>query len=440
MTSSTPARMPSDDEIINARGAVSNQKLEAMLRKVRALLAQADHPNTTPAEAQTFRAKAEALMFRYRIDESQLAAAGDTSIDVQWSYVDVCNLGNEYRHFYEGIFERVAEHVGCRWHREFADVEVVEEGVRRRAVRMHYVGFPSDIRIADALFTAAQVAFATRLEPKYDPELSEQENAYHMRKAGMEGWRIAEAIWGTRGKMVCCDKRDHWRTCVSCEAGRHDSCELPSYNDSNLYKARRLFKKEALERGEDPSVLLGQGNSMSVYRESYANGFYWELNQRLYHMRQSRGESSTELEIGGRKERIDAAFYERYPQYAPPKAAIGFGPEDDSSDEDEERTYRCPHCEEEVERLVSKCPHCSRSIEWPSGIGRSHARGTYSDPRADCEKCQKAKSGYCRDHAYLRPSTARYRERSHNYAGEAAGRAAARSVDLGGGPRGRLER
>lgn len=398
---SVPARLPKEDELTASRGKASAGKLDDMLRKVRALLAQADHENTSPTEAQAFRAKAEALMFRYRIDEAMLAQAPDSGIDVEWSYIDVCDLHSHYRHFYEGIMQAVCEHVGVRWHREFETAEENEDGVRRRVARIHYVGFPSDIRVVDALFTSAQLAFSAKLEPKYNPELSDQVNAYNMRHAGMEGWRIAMAIWGQR-------------------------------EDKDLYRARRLFKREALERGEDPNVLLGQGNSMAVYRDSYANGFYWELRTRLFDMRSSRGERSHAVELGGRKERINEAFYSRYPQYAPPKAAIGFVPDEEEVEEDKE--YRCPHCDVVVEAGKTRCPECEGRIDW--GESRGHTRGAYSDPRENCSKCQKAKSGYCRDHSYLRPSTARTPERAHNRAGERAGRNAARSVDLGsGGPR-----
>ncbi len=42
--------------------------LSGMMRKVTALLANADDPATPPAAAETYRAKADALMFKYKID------------------------------------------------------------------------------------------------------------------------------------------------------------------------------------------------------------------------------------------------------------------------------------------------------------------------------------------------------------------------------------
>jgi hypothetical protein len=348
-------------------------KLEAMLRRVQALLRQADHANTPPTEANTFRAKAEALMMAYRIDEAMLVAESGGGIKPKWGELDVCNERSEFSEYYRSICRSVIDHVDVRG---LMRTKRSEPG-GPWLVRCEYVGFDSDLRVVGALFTSAQLAFQTRLEPRYDPELSEQVNAYNMRRAGMEGWRIASALWGNR-------------------------------DEKNLYKARRLFKKEALERGEDPSELLGQGNSMKNYRDSYAYGFARELEARLLYMRYSRGANSAEVALAGRKEAIDAAFYERYPEYAPAKP-LPTGPvtEDDSEESGEGQEPN------------------------EGELYRNHARTTYTDPRATCGKCQKAKSGYCRDHSYLRPRTVQYREVPLHPVGLKRGREAARSLDLG---------
>lgn len=425
MNTNLPDTLSEDEQLINSRGAVSDAKLEAMLRKVRGLLAQAEHENTGPAEAQVFRNKAEAMMHRYRIDESMLAMSGGASTSAlgpEWSDIIVCAVSSEYRNFYIKLMRDVCVHVGVR----YADEWVVKDGGGMNVV-FHVVGFPSDLRIVDMLYTSAQLAFSMRLEPKYNPDLSEQENAYLMRKAGMEGKRIAKAIWGAYGTTTRCVDRKSGYQCSKCQEGNPEECWNTKTNESNLYKARRLFKKEALARGEDPSELLGQGNSMEVYRISYANGFVQELYRRLYEMRMSRAEGETGIVLAGRQEAIDEAFYVRYPDRRPPKAVMP-GPK---SEEDEEDTFMC-ECGAKVELDAEECPSCGAKLSW-SSISRGHTRNAYSDPRDDCAKCQKAKSGYCRDHSYLRPSTARYRETAWNPAGERAGRSAARDVDLGPG-------
>lgn len=363
--------------------SIQSVKLDAMLRRVQALLRQADHPNTPPTEANVFRAKAEALMMAYRIDEAMLVSESGGGIKPKWSELDVCDERSEFSEYYRSICLSVINHVEVRGVIRRRKLDPDGDRFSTRVHRCFYVGFDSDLRIVGALFTSAQLAFQTRLEPRYDPELSDQVNAYIMRRAGMEGWRIASLLWGNR-------------------------------DEKNLYKARRLFKKEALERGEDPSELLGQGNSMRTFRDSYAYGFARELEARLLLMRHARGANSAELALAGRKEAIDEAFYERYPEYAPPKP-LPTGP---ATEEDTEGSG------EGQERAKGE-------------LYRNHARTTYTDPRATCEKCQKAKSGYCRDHAYLRPSTPRYREVQIHPAGLKRGREAARSLDLGSSSGGR---
>jgi hypothetical protein len=210
------------------------------------------------------------------------------------------------------------------------------------------VGFESDLLFIQAMYTNARLAFGAKLEPKYDPSLSDQVNAYNMRSAGMEGWKIAQAIYGKTDKAL-------------------------------RPKVRKMFEAESVARGEDPKVLLGRGSNMKLFRDSYAQGFVSEYRSRLYFMRASRGADETGLVLANRKEQIDEAFYARFPDRRPkPVQAIG-----------EADTTRCP-------------------------------------------KCVKAKSGYCRDHAWMRPSSARSKVRYANDTAWSRGAAAARTVDMGG--------
>jgi hypothetical protein len=323
-------------------------ELDDILRKVSALLAQANHPNTGPQEAEAFRQKAEAMMLKYRIDESNLTAEAKMaqSITVQWRTIVVCQADSEFRQNYIRLMMDCVRHFDCRtdWVRT----------VRREETATYYTvsdmdcvltvcGYESDLRFIEALFTSAALAFSQRLEPKYDASLSDQMNAYLMRSAGMEGHRIAMAIYG-----------------------RDDKSLRP--------KVRKMFALEAEARGEDPKVLLGRGSNMKVFRESYAQGFCDEFSVRLYRVKQG---NDGGLVLASRKEAIDEAFYERYPERRP----------------------------KPVERQIGEAnPHT-------------------------CAKCQKAASGYCRDHAWMKPR--KHRVRYGNTAGFARGADAARTVNLG---------
>lgn len=339
-------------------------KLADVLRKVNALLTQADHPNTSPTEAEVFRAKAEALMFKYRIDEAMLSESEKVAmgISVRWLDMDICDARSEFRTYYYDIIRALITHLDVRADfirtvgRKTGDILVhgTSETETGMVASVSIVGFESDLVFIQSMFAAARLAFSQRLEPKYDASKTEAENAYAMRSAGMEGWRIAQAIYGKTDKAL-------------------------------RPKVRKLFAEEAVRRGEDPKVLLGKGNNMKLFRESYASGFISEYRMRLYLMRAERGGYETGLVLANRKEQIDEAFYTRFPDRRPrPVPQIG-------------------------EADIKKCA-----------------------------KCEKAKSGYCADHRWMKPSAARSRVRYANNVAYDRGVAAARTVDIGG--RGRIEK
>lgn len=320
---------------------VSEEKLEAMLRKIQGLLATADHPNTPPHEADTARNMAEAIMFKYRIDEATAAKADDAGIHPIWKTIVICDKDSEYARSYAGILGYVVAHCGCRMRINVAQVD------GRMAYTAEVVGYRSDLGMANMLWTSMMLGFQIRVEPKYDRSLPERVNAYNMRKAGMEGRRIALAIYG-----------------------KDDKALRP--------KVRKMFKDESLARGEDPNLLLGKGNSMESYRASFAKGFTDEIRYRLASMRASRGESSTGMVLASRKENVDESFFSRYPSARPPATSAA-----------------------------------------------------YVDPRQNCSRCRAAKSGYCREHSWMKPRYVRGSARNED--GYRQGATAARMVDIGRG-------
>lgn len=321
---------------------VSAEKLESMLRKVQALLATADHPNTPPHEADTARNMAEALMLRYRIDEATMGPADPSGLNPVWKNIVICDASSEYALSYASIMRYVVHHCGCRMKLARADVD------GQRCYVAEVVGYPSDLSMTNMLWTSMMLGFQVKVEPKYDRSLPERVNAYNMRKAGMEGRRIALAIYG-----------------------RDDKALRP--------KVRKMFKDESLARGEDPAMLLGKGNSMESYRASFAKGFTDETRYRLSSMRASRGESGIGLVLASRGENVNEAFYVKYPDTRP---------------------------------------------------SQSSSAG-YIDPRANCPRCKAAKSGYCREHSWMKPRMVRTSAR--NEQGYQQGATAARTVDVGRG-------
>lgn len=145
-------------------------------------------------------------------------------------------------------------------------------------------------------------------------------------------------------------------------------------------KVTRLIREHAAATGQDADSLLGRGTNIKSYREDYATGFVNTFHLRLIRMRTAAGEEGSGLVLQDKFHRVEEAFYTRFPNRRPQ---------------------------------------------------------TYKDPRQDCDKCKKSKSGYCRDHGYLKPSSAQGRGRYVNMTAHRAGANAAAMVDLGANAAGR---
>ena len=131
---------------------------DAMLDKVRKLLAKAEDPACTPAEAEAFTAKAAELIAKYGVDSALLAAAipaadpvGDLVIDVLAPYaMDKCTL-----------LAGVAGALRCQCVRR----QGWDAG--RKTYSMHMFGHEVDLRRAELLFTSllVQAGFALVAAP-----------------------------------------------------------------------------------------------------------------------------------------------------------------------------------------------------------------------------------------------------------------------------------
>lgn len=157
---------------------------------------------------------------------------------------------------------------------------------------------------------------------------------------------------------------------------------------SDRSKVQRIYLAEAARRGA-VAAATGLGFQAKDYRQAYARGFNGTLASRLMTARDAADSVGGVVVLSGRAERVDEAFYLLFPGYRPGVSV-------------------------EVE---------------------------YVDPRKDCGKCIKAKSGACNDHSYLRPrawtQADERRWQTQQYgpsaeAGRATGTAAAEAVLLRG--------
>ncbi len=319
----------------------SAEKLRKIMAQISNMLAKADDPSCTPAEADQNRERAEVLMRRYRLEESEMSAEDQTllGIAVKRARWTVCPYSSEFSHQYRALVAYVVNHIEAECVMKYDNGNIVAE----------VFAYESDLMYGERLFNSMRLAFSTRLEPKVDADATEAENVFILRNAGMERRRIAEVLgWSPK---------------------------------SGPFKASKLFKEECERRGEDANVLLGKGNSVKNYREQYANSFVVEVWSRLARMRATAGADSAGLVMADRHEKVREAMYTAYPNLRP------------------------------------------NPVTTTKRIG---------EEQGECPKCAKASSGFCREHAWMKPSRARSSSGpAYNHAAAERGRAAARSVDLG---------
>jgi hypothetical protein len=253
------------------------RSLEDMMRVISALIAHADNEGNSEEARATYRAKAENLMREYRIEEENLIATDQFSIMPILVKVDVSSLASHFRHYHDAIWSRVATHCGIR--------SVLRYDSEKRGYVAQAVGYDADLRYAQFLFQSAKLMMIAKLEPEVDPNLSDKENIYRLRSAGIDRQRIAEMVWGKQGHQ-------------------------------EGLRVGNLYKEACADRGEIAAV-SGRTVNAKTYREAYANAFLDQLTHRLWEARNAADSTGGTLDLHGRQERVDEAFYTHFPQYRP---------------------------------------------------------------------------------------------------------------------------
>ncbi len=248
--------------------------------KIRALIANANDENLSDEARASYQAKAEELMVKYRIAEEEALATDPGSTKPVWKTLVVLGEWDyEMSGWYTTALGCIASHTGCR-----IRVFVGEHD----ETLCNIVGYEGDVRYAEFLWTAVLLTFNTRINPKYDAALPEAENVYRLRNAGLERRVIADAVWG-RG------------------AGAQAS---------NRSKIQRMYLKECARRGETPRA-TGLSHDTKTYRDAYARTFVGRLNSRLLAARDAVDSTGGGVVMFGREDRVNEAFYERYPNLRP---------------------------------------------------------------------------------------------------------------------------
>lgn len=277
--------------------------LNKLMTRIQSLLGLADQEGIAPEAATTYRQRAETLMREYRVAEEGLIASDQMEIRPEIHALWLGSMQDRTRGSAGGRYgERAGHSYYQQWY-DLAYAAALHAGARvsyrwgRNAETNEYglyavmVGYSGDLRLAELIYTNARIVFGERLEPKADPSLSDQVNAYRLRSAGITRDRAATLIWGeTSGARAAA--------------------------------VGRMYKEECARRGEQP-VLDGRGINAALYRDQYAVAFVDEFGRRLRAARDAADSVGGALVLAGRTERIEEAFYNEFPELRPePKTDV----------------------------------------------------------------------------------------------------------------------
>lgn len=319
-----------------------------MLERVRALLAKADG-TTFPAEADSFRAKADEIMTAYAIEQWQVDVAQDgiskrtapinRIFDFGWFY------NSSHRSDLWSMFNSVAHHCRC---------VIAHRGQDYK--NMPVIGLPSDLEYFDVLFTHLMLQMGRQLEPKPDPDMSFEENAYVLRAAGTQRMRAIQLLYDADMIPGWDPSETPWR-----ELG------IGRYGDKNEKRLRAKVRMAAEKWAKTHDLDSTTDVAPAVWQRSFANGFVQEVNHRLYAMRKAQERSepgasgpSVAVAIRDIRDMAMALYDEMYPMPEIPKCK--------EEGCDEEAVYR-GYCEE----------HCkAHGIKIPKGKAVTYREVRYS--------------------------------------------------------------
>jgi hypothetical protein len=275
-------------------------ELSSVLRKVRALVEKAEHPETPKAEADACRAKADKMMEKYAIEEWQAMQKADKGTKPTRIKIDIGEGDSGFLSQTALLVNIVADYCRC------SSVWMAGSGVRGLIPgRQEYCwvyGYESDLRYFELLFTTVFLHVSDLIFPKPDPSLSRGENIRELRNGGLNWNEIAEAYgWRLQARN---GSKTTYRD--------KDSDEVATWSKV-VGKIKSDYAKEIKSRGEEPFTLGRGGAGNANFRHNSINGYLTRLRQRLQEQAGRRG-TGTELVLADRTQNITAMMAEDFPE------------------------------------------------------------------------------------------------------------------------------
>lgn len=225
---------------------------EKLLARIRALLAKAEDPAATEAEAEIYNAKASALLAQYGIDAALLAESAPTTDRVTEK---VITIDAPYIRDKQGLLFRIASPLRCKTIRLTG----------RRTAQTHLFGMASDLERVEVLYTSLLVQASHGLATARPENPWEDVRAF--RRTWMEGFSDAvhRRLWKAEREAAT---RAEAQRAPATEADGSRSVALVLADRSSLVENAfdAAYPKESITRGRERSL------SGSGYRDGQRAG------------------------------------------------------------------------------------------------------------------------------------------------------------------------
>lgn len=252
---------------------------EKIMDRIQGLINKANDSATTEAEREAMLLKADALMTAHRIDDAKINSR--KSRDSREKPI-ITNV--PFPNYYDAWFDQYSWMM-----RNVCDAAQVRVHLTRNAktgdVTANLIGFKDDIDYAQMLWLSIHLAFSSKLNPRWDSMLTEDENVKILKEAGWKWEKIAHAggfDWPDGGKL------------------------------------KRAYRRQCNKEGVEPTPHTQRHDA---YRKSFAESFSSTVNNRLWQMQQKRDatekSSGAELVLRDRSTEVDEELYRLFPHLRP---------------------------------------------------------------------------------------------------------------------------
>lgn len=271
--------------------------LDNILRKVRSLIAKAEHESTPPEEAKAAQERADEMMRKYKLEEAELDKSRPAEARSMPEFIHVELADGELVGWMARLAELVAVHCDCKI-RTYSRYTV-------NGWTSKVYGFKSDLRYYEILYTTLRLHMLGALRPGLNPALTVAENAYILHNAGLnwfdmaklEGWYQVPPLPGEPKVMYVnrrTGERQQWSRCIG--------------------KYKQGYAQEIARRGEKWMTISPAGTR--TFRENACHGYISRIDQRLRAIREKRSQIGNALAI--RTDELNEFFKEDNPDLFKP--------------------------------------------------------------------------------------------------------------------------